>query len=64
VLADEPCANLDTVSGKLVMETLSRLNHELKVTVIFVSHDPADADYARHKIVLSDGKISEEVSLK
>ena len=64
VLADEPCANLDTVSGTLVMETLARLNHELKVTVIFVSHDPADADYARHKIVLSDGKICEDVCLK
>ena len=64
VLADEPCANLDTVSGKLVMETLARLNRELKVTIIFVSHDPADADYARHKIVLSDGKIREDISLK
>ena len=64
VLADEPCANLDTVSGKLVMETLARLNHELKVTIIFVSHDPADAEYARHKIVLSDGKICEDTSLK
>ncbi|MDO8579205.1 MAG: ABC transporter ATP-binding protein [Dehalococcoidales bacterium] len=64
VLADEPCANLDTVSGRLVMETLARLNHELKVTIIFVSHDPADAGYARHKIVLSDGKICEDVSLK
>ncbi len=64
VLADEPCANLDTISGKLVMETLVRLNHELKVTIIFVSHDPFDSVYAHHKIVLSDGKINEEVDLK
>jgi ABC-type lipoprotein export system ATPase subunit len=46
------------------METLARLNHDLKVTIIFVSHDPADADYARRKIVLSDGKISEDATLK
>jgi len=64
VLADEPCANLDTVSGTLVMETLARLNEDLKVTIIFVSHDPADADYARHKILLSDGKLCEDVVLK
>ena len=64
VLADEPCANLDTVSGKLVMETLVKLNQELRVTIIFVSHDPGDSAYARHKIVLSDGKISEEIGLK
>ncbi len=64
VLADEPCANLDTLSGKQVMETLQRLNRELKVTVIFVSHDPADSAYACRKIVLADGKITEETALK
>ena len=64
MLADEPCANLDTSSGKLVMETLVKLNQELKVTVIFVSHDPNDSAYARHKIVLSDGKICEEIDLR
>ena len=64
VLADEPCANLDTASGQLVMETLVKLNRELKVTIIFVSHDPGDSSYARRKIVLSDGKISEEINLK
>lgn len=63
LLADEPCANLDTQSGKLVMETLVRLNAELKVTVIFVSHDQADTAYARRRITLSDGKISEEADL-
>ncbi|RLC63534.1 MAG: ABC transporter ATP-binding protein [Chloroflexi bacterium] len=57
VLADEPCANLDTISSKVVMETLVRLNHELGITIIFVSHDPEDKKYARSVIVLSDGRI-------
>jgi putative ABC transport system ATP-binding protein len=60
VLADEPCANLDTVSSKNVMEILVRLNRELKVTIVFVSHDPADKKYADNIITLSDGKIVEE----
>ena len=60
LLADEPCANLDTISSKSVMETLVRLNGHLEVTVIFISHDPADRQYARKFIVLSDGKITEE----
>jgi len=64
VLADEPCANLDTLSGQRVMQTLVKLNEELKVTVVFVSHDPSDSAYARRRIVLSDGKISEETNLK
>ena len=60
LLADEPCANLDTISSKSVMETLVRLNGHLKVTIIFISHDPTDKQYARSLIVLSDGKITEE----
>jgi putative ABC transport system ATP-binding protein len=59
VLADEPCANLDTISSKMVMDTLVRLNCDLKVTIIFVSHDPADKQYADTIITLSDGKIIE-----
>ena len=59
LLADEPCANLDTVSSKNVMEILVRLNRELKVTIIFVSHDPADKKYADSIITLSDGRIIE-----
>ncbi len=60
LLADEPCANLDTLSSKSVMETLVRLNSQLKVTIIFISHDPTDKQYARSLIVLSDGRITEE----
>jgi len=59
LLADEPCANLDTVSSRTVMETLVRLNHEHGITIIFVSHDPDDRKYANRSLVLSDGKIVE-----
>lgn len=57
IFADEPCANLDTISSKRVMETLVRLNQDMQVTVLFVSHDPDDKKYARHLIELSDGKL-------
>jgi putative ABC transport system ATP-binding protein len=63
LFADEPCANLDTLSSKTVMETLVKLNQEMAVTVIFVSHDPDDKKYARRVILLSDGKIVEGESL-
>lgn len=62
IFADEPCANLDTISSKKVMETLVGLNQDVKVTVIFVSHDPDDKRYARGLIVLSDGKMVKESS--
>ncbi len=64
IFADEPCANLDTISSKLVMETLVTLNRDTGVTVIFVSHDPDDKQYAISLIVLSDGKLVEQDTLK
>jgi putative ABC transport system ATP-binding protein len=57
IFADEPCANLDTISSKRVMNTLINLNREMKITIVFVSHDPDDEQYARDIIVLSDGKM-------
>ena len=57
IFADEPCANLDTISSRLVMETLINLNKDTSVTIVFVSHDPDDKQYARNLVVLSDGKL-------
>jgi putative ABC transport system ATP-binding protein len=62
LFADEPCANLDTISSKRIMDTLVNLNKEMKVTIIFVSHDPDDKQYAKDVIVLSDGKIIERTT--
>jgi ABC-type sulfate/molybdate transport systems ATPase subunit len=36
------------------------MNEHLKVTIVFISHDPDDKQYARSLIVLSDGRITEE----
>jgi putative ABC transport system ATP-binding protein len=55
LFADEPTANLDTASGRTVMGALSRLNKELGVTVLFVTHDPAESSYAGRQIHLEDG---------
>jgi putative ABC transport system ATP-binding protein len=64
IFADEPCANLDSISSKLVMETLVNLNRDTGVTVIFVSHDPDDKQYASSLIILSDGKIVGQDAVK
>ncbi|MFH0914161.1 MAG: ABC transporter ATP-binding protein [Chloroflexota bacterium] len=57
LFADEPCANLDTESSRLVMETLVRLNREMKVTIVFVSHDLEDRRYAGSWLRLRDGRL-------
>ena len=57
LLCDEPTGNLDTKSGRDVMEIISRLNEENGVTVVLVTHDPALSDYASRVVRLRDGRI-------
>lgn len=59
ILADEPTGNLDTKTGENVMEMLKDLNREGK-TVIMVTHDPTDAEYADRIIRIVDGKTNVE----
>ena len=40
VLADEPTANLDSKTGKAIIELMKQLNQELDTTFIFSTHDP------------------------
>lgn len=60
IFADEPTANLDSNSGKQVMKALKWLNEQFGTTIIFVSHDVDDKQYAKRVIYLYDGKLSEE----
>ncbi|HYM50457.1 MAG TPA: ABC transporter ATP-binding protein [Candidatus Limnocylindrales bacterium] len=59
IFADEPTANLDSISGRTVMETLMDLNRRLSVTVVFVSHDADDRRYAGRVLFLRDGRLAE-----
>jgi len=61
VLADEPTANLDSVTGKSIIELMKNLNVTRKVTFVFSSHDPMLLDYATTNIYLKDGAIDNQV---
>ncbi|MBI5548685.1 MAG: ABC transporter ATP-binding protein [Deltaproteobacteria bacterium] len=62
VIADEPTANLDSVNGEQVLDTMRRLNASLHTTFLFSSHDPRVVAHARRVITLRDGRIvSDEV---
>ncbi len=60
ILADEPTGNLDSESGKEIMELLLGLNEERKVTLIIVTHDPGVAKQAQRTVHLFDGKVNDE----
>lgn len=57
ILADEPTGELDTVTARLVVDYLSKVNRELGKTVIMVTHDPAVARVAGRILRIQDGVI-------
>ncbi|MCK5111146.1 MAG: ABC transporter ATP-binding protein [Arcobacteraceae bacterium] len=57
ILADEPTANLDSVSAGELMDMMERLNEEENITIIFSSHDPMVIAKAKRSIILKDGKV-------
>jgi len=61
VLADEPTANLDAENSHNVLDTMVRLNEDLKATFVFATHDEKVIRYLRRRITLNDGRIVEDV---
>ncbi len=57
LFADEPTANLDTVSSEVVFKLFQKLNKELKQTILVVTHEPEDKKYVDRVIWLKDGLI-------
>ncbi|MEN8123311.1 MAG: ABC transporter ATP-binding protein [Bacteroidota bacterium] len=57
VLADEPTANLDSKNSHHILQTMQKLNEELKTTFIFATHDEKVMKYLKRKISLADGKV-------
>lgn len=57
ILADEPTANLDSVSASNLLDIMAKLNKEENITFIFSTHDQRVIDRARRVITLEDGKV-------
>ena len=57
VLADEPTANLDAKNSHNILQTMEKLNRELRTTFIFATHDEKVIQYLRRKISLDDGQV-------
>jgi putative ABC transport system ATP-binding protein len=57
VFADEPTGALDSASARELLETLTYMNREQKVTIVLVTHDPFAAGYCSRMICIHDGRI-------
>jgi putative ABC transport system ATP-binding protein len=62
VLADEPTANLDSVTGQNILDLMKELNHSEKTTFIFSTHDARVMAHASHIVRLADGKLAVEAA--
>ncbi len=63
VLADEPTGNLDSKTGKAIMELLRRSCEELNQAIVAVTHDPRAAIYSDRIVYLRDGRIVHEIKM-
>lgn len=61
ILADEPTGALDSKSSRLLLETMSDINHKLDATILMVTHDPFSASFCERILFLKDGKIFNEI---
>ncbi len=58
IFADEPTGNLDSKTGKQVIDSMKELNEKYNKTFVIVTHDPSILDYATKKVFILDGKIT------
>jgi putative ABC transport system ATP-binding protein len=62
VLADEPTANLDSVTGDHILDLMRELNKTERTTFIFSTHDQRVMAHANAVVRLADGKLVDKVS--
>jgi len=62
LLADEPTGNLDSKTSVEIMSIFQRLNHDLGITIVMITHEPDIASYAGRNILFKDGRVVEDRS--
>ena len=62
LLADEPTGNLDSGTGRAILDLLAELNDVRKLTVVMVTHDAFGATYGHRTIELADGRIVSDIT--
>jgi len=60
LLADEPTGNLDSKTSEEIMSIFQRLNGDLGITVIMITHEADIASYAKRKILFKDGRVVDD----
>jgi putative ABC transport system ATP-binding protein len=60
IIADEPTANLDSNTGRDILNLMRRMNRENGTTFVFSTHDPMVMDFAQRVVQLKDGEVVDD----
>jgi putative ABC transport system ATP-binding protein len=60
LLADEPTGNLDTHTGREIMDLIAALNRDQGITVLMVTHEPDMAAFAKRVVRFVDGRVEDD----
>ena len=61
LLADEPTGALDSKASKNLLEIMTKMNQDMKATILMVTHDAYSASYASRVLFLKDGRLFNEL---
>lgn len=64
LIADEPTGALDSANSESLMALLQEVNKVFGITILLVTHDPVAAKYSSRMVLLSDGKITDDIERK
>ncbi|MCC9936281.1 ATP-binding cassette domain-containing protein, partial [Streptococcus agalactiae] len=64
LIADEPTGALDSANSESLMTLLQEVNKVFGITILLVTHDPVAAKYSSRMVLLSDGKITDDIERK
>lgn len=64
VIADEPTANLDSITARNILSLMWDLNKKEGTAFVFATHDPALDEFAKTRLKMLDGKLTEDQSKK
>jgi len=60
LLADEPTGNLDSKTSAEIMGIFQRLNQDMGITIIMITHEPDIASFAKRNILFKDGRVVDD----
>ncbi|NDF13656.1 MAG: ABC transporter ATP-binding protein, partial [Proteobacteria bacterium] len=63
IFADEPTGNLDSKSGKMVIQTIQNLNEKHGHTIVLITHETSTAEHAQRIIRVMDGSIESDAKV-